>query len=58
MTVETDRHPFSSPSVLIVPVNTVHGFDYGMDSDAWVLTEPYLRNLLVRMPELQIARPS
>ncbi|HWK48702.1 MAG TPA: helix-turn-helix domain-containing protein [Steroidobacter sp.] len=55
MTVETDRRPFSSPSVLIVPVNTVHGFDYGMDTDGWVLTvaEPYLRNLLDRTPELR-----
>ncbi|WP_157995465.1 AraC family ligand binding domain-containing protein [Peristeroidobacter soli] len=45
MTVATDRRPFSSPSVLIVPVNTVHGFEYGMDSDGWVLTvaEPCLR---------------
>jgi hypothetical protein len=41
--------------VLIVPVNTVHGFEYGMDSDGWVLTvaEPYLCNLLDRMPELR-----
>jgi AraC family transcriptional activator of pobA len=56
MTVETDRRPFASPSVLIVPVNTVHGFEYGMDSDGWVLTvaEPYLRNLLDRMPELRV----
>lgn len=38
MTVETDRRPFASPSELIVPVNTVQGFDYGMDSDGWVLT--------------------
>jgi hypothetical protein len=38
------------------PVNTVHGFEYGMDSDGWVLTvaEPYLRNLLDRMPELRV----
>ena len=50
MTVETDRRSFASPSVLIVPVNTVHGFDYGMDSDGWVLTvaEPCLRTLLDR----------
>lgn len=40
MTVEIDRRPFASPSVLIVPVNTVHGFEYGMDSDGWVLTLP------------------
>ena len=55
MTIETDRRPFSSPSVLIVPVNTVHGFEYGMDTDGWVLTaaEPYLRNLLDRMPALR-----
>lgn len=55
MTVETDRRPFNSPSVLIVPVNTVHGFEYDMDTDGWVLTvaEPYLRNLLDRMPELR-----
>lgn len=38
MTVATDRRPFSCARVLIVPVNTVHGFDYGMDSDGWVLT--------------------
>jgi len=29
--------PFIVPNVLIVPVNTVRGFDYGMDSDGWVL---------------------
>ena len=54
MTVETDRRPFNSPCVLTVPVNTVHGFEYDIDTDGWVLTvaEPYLRNLLDRMPEL------
>jgi AraC family transcriptional activator of pobA len=55
MTAETDRRPFGSPCVLTVPVNTIHGFEYGLDTDGWVLTvaEPYLRNLLDRMPELR-----
>lgn len=55
MTVEADQQPFVSPCVLIVPVNTVHGFAYDIDTDGWVLTvaQPYLHQLLEQRPELQ-----
>ena len=60
MTVETDRRPFSSPSVLIVSVNTVHGFEYGMDSDGWVLTvaEPYREQRKRLSPETSRSAPA
>jgi AraC family transcriptional activator of pobA len=55
MTVETDQQPFVSPCVLIVPVNTVHGFKYDIDTDGWVLTmaQPYLHQLLEQHPDLR-----
>jgi hypothetical protein len=54
MTVGTDRRPFSRPSVLIVPVNAVHGFDYGMDSDGW---PQFSAELKVPVAHLRSARP-
>jgi len=55
MTVEDDRQPFVSPCVLIVPINTVHGFEYDIDTDGWVLTlaQPYLHQMLEQRPELK-----
>lgn len=55
MTVEADKQPFVSPCVLIVPINIVHGFEYDIDTDGWVLTlaQPYLHQLLEQRPELQ-----
>lgn len=54
MTVEAERLAFDSPSVLLVPINTVHGFEYDVDTDGWVLTiaQGYLHTLLERMPDL------
>lgn len=45
--------PFESPFVLLLPPHYVHGFDYQVDTDGWVLTIEiaYLRQINSRLPE-------
>jgi AraC family transcriptional regulator, transcriptional activator of pobA len=45
--------PFESPFVLLLPPHYVHGFNYEVDTDGWVLTieSTYLRQINGRLPE-------
>jgi len=54
MTAEGEKRPFAAPSILIVPVNTVHGFAYLEDTTGWVLTieRHYLETIIARSAEL------
>lgn len=54
MTAEGETRVFNAPCVLIVPVNTVHGFAYLEDTTGWVLTieRHYLETIIARSAEL------
>jgi AraC family transcriptional activator of pobA len=45
--------PFESPFVLLLPTHCVHGFNYEVDTDGWVLTieATYLRQINTRLSE-------
>jgi AraC family transcriptional activator of pobA len=53
VTLEDQSVPFESPFVLVLPTHCVHGFDYEVDTDGWVLTieATYLRQINSRLPE-------
>lgn len=53
ITLEDRSVPFESPFVLLMPAHCVHGFDYEVDTDGWVLTieTTYLRQINARLPE-------
>ncbi len=44
---------FGGPCLILVPSNSVHGFDYDPDTDGWVVTiaDYYLRQINSRMPQ-------
>jgi AraC family transcriptional activator of pobA len=52
-TIEDRSVPFESPFVLLLPTHCVHGFDYEVDTDGWVLTieATYLRQINARLCE-------
>jgi AraC family transcriptional activator of pobA len=53
MHLEDRSFPFDSPCALLLPTRCVHGFDYEMDTDGWVLTieATYLTQVNARLPE-------
>lgn len=53
MTAEDALLTFESPCAMVVPIRSVHGYSYELDSDGWVITiaEYYLRQIVERLPE-------
>jgi AraC family transcriptional activator of pobA len=53
ITIEDRSVPFESPFVLLLPPHSVHGFDYEVDTDGWMLTieATYLRQINARLSE-------
>ncbi len=53
ITLEDRSVPFESPFVLLLPPHCVHGFNYEVDTDGWVLTieATYLRQINGRLSE-------
>lgn len=53
ITVEDRSVSFESPFVLLLPPHCVHGFNYEVDTDGWVLTieATYLRQINARLAE-------
>ncbi len=53
VTLEGRSLPFESPFVFLLPTHCVHGFNYEVDTDGWVLTieATYLRQINARLPE-------
>jgi AraC family transcriptional activator of pobA len=53
ITLEDRNVPFESPFVLVLPTHCVHGFNYEVDTDGWVLTieATYLKQINARLPE-------
>ena len=53
MNLEGSNVPFSGPCALLVPNECVHGLDYEIDVDRWVVTveETYLRQVNAKLPE-------
>lgn len=53
VTLEDRSMPFESPFVLLLPPHCVHGFNYEVDTDGWVLTieATYLRQINTRLSE-------
>ena len=49
-----ERIEFKSPCVLIIPIDTIHAFDYESDSDGWVITiaEYCLKQMASRLPQI------
>lgn len=53
ITLEDRTVPFESPLVLLLPTHCVHGFNYEVDTDGWMLTieASYLRQINARLSE-------
>ncbi len=53
MAVDDKAIAFESPCVILVPSNSVHGFNYDQDTDGWVITiaDYYLRHFNSRLPQ-------
>ncbi len=53
VTLEDRNVPFDSPFVLLLPTHCIHGFNYEVDTDGWVLTieATYLRQINSRLSE-------
>ncbi|QJD91366.1 helix-turn-helix domain-containing protein [Duganella dendranthematis] len=54
ITLEGQRLPFAGPCALLLPTDCVHGLDYEVDLDRWVVTieVSYLAQINARLPEL------
>lgn len=53
MNLEGSSVPFNAPCALLLPNECVHGLDYEVDVDRWVVTieETYLRQINAKLPE-------
>ena len=53
MNLDGSSLPFQAPCALLVPMECVHGLDYEIDADRWVVTieVTYLMQINARLPE-------
>lgn len=53
LNLEGNSVPFEAPCALLLPHDCVHGLDYEIDVDRWVITidETYLAQINVKLPE-------